>query len=183
MNFKNSTKVQSRSSSLNKKTNETTGKTKMKKKKAIKLKNLEQTGTKIKYGKLNKANSLDIGQMNINKKQSEHKKEVIPEIKICKNIDTLGRLINNSTEILISQDHILKKWEELTKNFAGTDIEVEKLLYKNEHDDFTILLEKYGRELKYVMNRLKSHSDEVHEVKGLKLFILRNKRNEQKFKI
>jgi hypothetical protein len=175
MNFKNSSKVQSRSSSLNKRTSESTkdGKTKPKKKKALKLKNVEQTETKIKSGKVNKANSLDIRHMNLNKKESEDKKDVIPEIKICKNIDTLGRLINNSTEILISQDEILKKCEELTKNFAGTDIEVERLLYKNEHDDFTILLEKYGRELKYVMNRLKSHSEEVQEVKGLKLFIFK----------
>lgn len=103
------------------------------------------------------------------KKKSENKDNYKPispsEVKITKNVDTISRLINNSNDILAQQNSLLEKCEELTKKVTSSDFEIDRLLTKNESDDFPHFLDKYSSKLGGVLNKLRSHTDEVEEIK------------------
>ena len=89
----------------------------------------------------------------------------LTDVKITKNIDTLSRLINNSNNILSHQNSLIEKCEEMTKRITSSDYEIERLINKNESDDFPLFLEKYSSKLQTILGRLKSHTDEVEEMK------------------
>ena len=87
----------------------------------------------------------------LKKKSDEKEKESVSDIKNMKNVDTISRLINNSNEILAQQNSLLEKCEDLTKKVTSSDFEIERLLNKNENDDFPIFLEKYGSKLNIIL--------------------------------
>jgi hypothetical protein len=87
------------------------------------------------------------------------------EVKISKNVDTISRLINNSNDILAEQNSILEKYQEITKKITSSDFEIERLLSKNQNDEFQIFLEKYGTKLNQIMQKLKIHEEEMEEIK------------------
>jgi hypothetical protein len=80
-------------------------------------------------------------------------------------------LINNSNDILSEQNSLLEKFQEITKKVTSSDFEIERLFNKNENDEFSIFLEKYGVKLNSIMQKLKVHTEEVEEMK-CKLFNL-----------
>lgn len=92
-------------------------------------------------------------------------KNINNEVKIGKNVDSIGRLINNSNEILAQQNSLLEKCEMMTKKITASDFEIERLMNKNENDDFPVFLEKYGGKLNQVLGKLKTHTEEAEEIK------------------
>lgn len=99
------------------------------------------------------------------KKSEKPKNDVASEAKMTKSVDTISRLINNSNEILAQQTNLLDKCEDLTKKITSSDIEIDRLLTKGDNEEFPNFLDKYGSSLNVILSRLKSHTDEVEEIK------------------
>jgi hypothetical protein len=149
------------------------------KKKPVKTNDLQVENTILKTKKrseesksLSKRTTLDkvsLSKEKIVRKKIEDKKEdklISPsEVKITKNVDTISRLINNSNDILAQQSSLLEKCEELTKKVTSSDYEVERQLGKNENDDFPHFLDKYSSKLGTVLSKIRSHTEEVEEIK------------------
>jgi hypothetical protein len=184
MNANKKTKPNSRSTSITKKSDDSNIPKSKLKKKTIKI-NVKSTAAKSK----SKEKIVTIKP----KKKSDEKekdKESASEIKIMKNVDTISRLINNSNEILAQQNSLLEKCEDLTKKVTSSDFEIDRLLNKNENDDFPIFLEKYGSKLNIILSKLKLHTEEVEETKckknnlKMKLFLdIREENKNLKYKL
>jgi hypothetical protein len=118
------------------------------------------SGSEPKENKKVKKKSTDL-----TKSTKGPKKSLSSEIKITKNVDTIQRLITNSQDIMNEQNSMLENFQEMTKRITSTDYEIERLMNKNENDEFPVFLEKYGSKLSQIMNRLKNHTEEVEEIK------------------
>jgi hypothetical protein len=122
-----------------------------------------------KRGKGDSISSVSKEKVSLKKKSEINEgnyKPISPsEVKITKNVDTISRLINNSNDILAQQTSLLEKCEELTKKVTSSDFEIDRLLTKNESDDFPHFLDKYSNKLGSVLSKLKSHTEEVEEIK------------------
>jgi hypothetical protein len=110
------------------------------------------------------------------------KKPVMPlsEVKISKNVDTISRLINNSNEIISQQNDLLEKCGDITKKITSSDFEIERLMNKNENDDFSLFLDKYGNKFHNILDRLKSHTEEVEHIKCIINLTLKDVKEENK---
>lgn len=122
---------------------------------------LKTTKDKKKITKTNTSKSIDKGL----KKPKTSKSVNIKPADTSRNIDVINRLINNSQEILSQQNTLLDKYEDLSKKVTSSDYEIDRLLNKNENDEFNNFLEKYSGNLSHIMQKLKSHTEEVENIK------------------
>jgi len=136
-----------------------------------------QKNKKVELKKIKEKNDKNSNNTNENDTNSKLKKKLnsssstvktassASNISQSKNINTIGRLINKSSDLIAEQNSLLDKYQELAKKFTSSDYEIERLLGKNEYDEFQNFFDKYGGKLNHMMQRLKIHTDEMEEIK------------------
>lgn len=148
--------------------------TKVKKpKKTIPVASSRQSKSKEKNQNSNTTLNTNINTIQTNRKNNKsandfHTNSTLNypiDIKVNKNIDMINRLINGSHEVLAQQEGLIDKINEISGKVAASDYEIDRLLNKNENDEFNTFLDKYSGNLNQVLNRLKSHSEEVDSIK------------------
>jgi hypothetical protein len=111
-------------------------------------------------------------QKSSEKKLKKKSKSVEP-IHLTTNIDIINKLITNAQQISDEQEGLLYKFSEITKKVTSNDYEIERLLNKNENEDFSNFIEKYTNNLSDILLKLRNHTEEAENIK-CKLFL--NKR-------
>ena len=89
----------------------------------------------------------------------------IPEIKITPNISMINKLINNSNDIVNEQKNILENFSEVNKKLTSSEYDIQRLTSKLENDEFSHFAGKYSNCLNQVLENLKTHSEEVENIK------------------
>lgn len=87
------------------------------------------------------------------------------EVKITPNITTINKLINNSQDVLNEQRNILDNITELNKKLVSSELELQQHANKAENDDFNNQTDKFLCNVNDVIEKLKSHSEEMENIK------------------
>jgi hypothetical protein len=93
------------------------------------------------------------------------KSKSVEPMSLNRNIETLNKLITNAQQITNEQDVLINKFSDVTKKITANDYEIERLLNKNENDDFAGFLDKYTGNLNNILTRLKNHTEEAENIK------------------
>jgi hypothetical protein len=135
------------------------------------LKNSSSTtklgSSKINTGLLNKtktATKVPKTKPKSTDKKIKKSKSVEP-ICLNKNLEVLNKLLTNAQQITNEQDLLINKFSDITKKITANDYEIERLLNKNENDDFAGVLEKYSGNLSHILTKLKNHTEEAENIK------------------
>ncbi len=88
------------------------------------------------------------------------------EIKITPNIATINKLINKSQDVVSEQKNILDNITELNKRLVSSEFDLQRQLNKAENDDFNNISDQYLSNLHDVIEKLKTHSEEMENLKG-----------------
>jgi hypothetical protein len=115
--------------------------------------------------KVKSAKSKDKLTKGENKKIKKSKS--VDPIPICltKNIEVINKLITNAQQITEEQDTLLANYSEITRKVTSHDYEVERILNKNENEDFITSLEKYSANLTNILAKVRQTSDESENIK------------------
>jgi hypothetical protein len=92
-------------------------------------------------------------------------------VNITPNINGINRVLNNSEEIINEQRKILEKFSEVNSKLANSEFDVQRLSSKLENDDLSLFNDKYSDCLRQVIAKLKSHNEELEEIKCKNLYI------------
>jgi hypothetical protein len=87
-------------------------------------------------------------------------------VNISPNIIGINRVLNNSEEILNEQRKILEKFSDVNSKMTNSEFDVQRLSSKLENDDLSLFNNKYADCLKQVILKLKSHNQELEEIKS-----------------
>lgn len=88
------------------------------------------------------------------------------EVKITKNVDMITRLVTNSNKILSDQNDLIERCKEISQKISSSDFLIDKALNKFNNDDYSESVDKYSYNLSNVLAKLKSHAEEVEQIKS-----------------
>ena len=84
---------------------------------------------------------------------------------ITPNVNGVNKIINNSEEILNEQRKILEKFSEVNAKLSNSEFDLQRLSSKLENDDLSLFNDKYSHCLEQVIDKLKSHNEELEGIK------------------
>lgn len=91
--------------------------------------------------------------------------------------ESMKRLIETSNDLLMKQNGILDKCDDLAKVISANDYEVDRLVFKQERENFPQVINEYSGDLESILNKLRKNTAELDEAKRkllLNIIILYN---------
>lgn len=84
---------------------------------------------------------------------------------ITPSVNGINKILNNSEEILNEQRKILEKFSEVNAKLSNSEFDLQRLSSKLENDDLSLFNDKYSHCLEQVIDKLKSHNEELEGIK------------------